>query len=126
MEPCRPCTGAHCLRGASDLRSLARAVLPLISHLELRIPTAPAHQDALAAARAALRDIPGYPLIVEAVGAERAEAVTLLLFAMTELVTPVRQSALSASLGRAVDAPTLDAELASLRAQLTALLANGR
>ena len=112
------------LEGAGDLASLARAVLPLTAHLELRIHTAPAHQDTLAAARAALREFPGYPLVVEAVGSERAEAVTLLLFAMADLITPARQAALSASLGRAIDAPTLDPELANLRAQLAALIAN--
>jgi glutathione gamma-glutamylcysteinyltransferase len=112
------------LEGASDFASLARAVLPLTAHLELRIPTAPAHQEALTAARTALRDVPGYPLVVQAIGAERAEAVTLLLFAMADLATPARKSALYASLGRGRDAPTLDAELANIRAQLAALLAN--
>jgi glutathione gamma-glutamylcysteinyltransferase len=112
------------LEDAGDLPALARAALPLTSHLELRLPTAPAHQEALAAARAALRAVPVYPLVAESVGAERAEAVTILLLAMADLVSSARRPVLHAWLSGAIDDPTLEAELSNVRAQLAALLAN--
>ena len=112
---------ARDLEAAVDLGSLARAVEPLMSHLELRTPSAPAHRDALASARAALRGVAGYPLIAEAVGPEHGEGVTLLLLAMAELLSPEQRSALGALSGVQSEDPPFAAELASLRAQLTAL-----
>ncbi|MDB4986460.1 MAG: hypothetical protein JWN04_1638, partial [Myxococcaceae bacterium] len=46
------------VEGAADLAAQARAVAPLVAHLELRVPSALAHQNGLADARAALRDLP--------------------------------------------------------------------
>ena len=112
---------ARDLEAAVDSGSLARAVEPLMSHLELRTPSAPAHRDALASARAALRGVAGYPLIAEAVGPEHGEGVTLLLLAMAELLSPEQRSALGALSGVQSEDPPFAAELASLRAQLTAL-----
>jgi glutathione gamma-glutamylcysteinyltransferase len=108
------------LRGAADLRAFARAVAPLASHLELRTPTAVAHQQALIAARAALAALPDYPAIVEATGPERAEAVTLLLFAVADLLAPGERVALGTLIDANVD-EALAIELANVRAQLTAL-----
>jgi glutathione gamma-glutamylcysteinyltransferase len=109
------------LETAADLGSLARAIAPLTSHLELRTPSAPAHREALAAAQAALRAVPIYPLIVDAVGSAEAEAVTLLLLAIGDLLSPERRAALGAVASASSDAPALAAELANVRAQLAAL-----
>ncbi len=109
------------LGAAADLGSLARAVAPLTSHLEVRTPTAPPHQEALIAARAALREVAAYPLVVDAVGPAQAEAVTLLLLAMSNLFSPEQRAALGAASNVEADAPALAAELANVRAQLAAL-----
>jgi glutathione gamma-glutamylcysteinyltransferase len=111
---------------APDLGSLARAVAPLTAHVELRTPSAVAHQEALTAARAALRGVSAYPLIADAVGAERAEGVTLLLFAMAELLSPAHRSALHAGMADLSDDRALTAELANVRAQLAALSVHAR
>lgn len=109
------------LGAAADLGSLARGVAPLTAHLELRTPTAPAHQEALTAARAALRAVTAYPVVVDAVGPAQAEAVTLLLFAMSNVLSPEQRAMLRAASNVAADAPALAAELANVRAQLAAL-----
>jgi len=109
------------LEGATDLAALARAVAPLTSHLELRTPTAAPHQEALTAARAALRAVDGYPLIVDTVGPERAEAVTLLLLALAELLSPLPRSMLGAVMKISSSNAALAAELTNVRAQLAAL-----
>lgn len=70
------------LGSATDMASLAQAIVPLVSHLELRMPTAPAHREAVTSAQSALRDLALYRHVAEAIGAERAEAVTLLILAI--------------------------------------------
>jgi glutathione gamma-glutamylcysteinyltransferase len=105
------------LESARDLDTMARAVLPLTSHLELRTPSAPAHQDALASARATLRALTAFPQIVAAVGAERAEAVTILLLAVADRLSPAQRASLGTP---AADSP-IASELANVRAQLTAM-----
>jgi len=108
------------LEAESDLASLARAVAPLAPHLELRVPSAPAHQDALASARAALRDLSTYRRVAEAIGSEQAETVTLLLLASADLLAPEQRAGL---LGlSSTDNQALATELGNIRAQLSAVL----
>ena len=109
------------LETAADLGALAQAVAPLTSHVELRTPSAPTHREALAAAREALRAVAAYPHVVDAVGEAQSEAVTLLLLAIVDRLSPERRTALHGSWGLHSDDPALAAELTNLRAQLAAL-----
>jgi len=109
------------LETAADLGSLARAVVPLTVHLDLRTPSAVAHQEALANARAALHAVAGYPVIVDAIGSERGEAVTILLLAIAELLSPAQRSLVNTLMTTRGDDHALAAELTNLRAQLAAL-----
>lgn len=109
------------LESTDDLTALCRAVLPLTSHLELRRPSAPAHQEALAKTRAALQSMAAFPHIVDAVGADRAEAVAILLLAIADRMTPTQRAALGAIDETLGDDAPLAAELRNLRAQLVAL-----
>ena len=104
----------------ADLASLARAVQPLAAHLELRLPSASAHQEGLADARAALRALPAHRQVAQAVGPEQAEAVTLLLLAVADLLAAPQRAALLAL--SSTDNRALRAELSNLRAQLSAIL----
>ncbi len=106
---------------AADVAALARAVMPLTVHVEVRTPSALAHQDALASARAVLRTLAAYPQIVEAVGPGSAEAATILLLAMADLLSPAQRAGLVALTGALADDDALLAELSNLRAQLGAL-----
>jgi glutathione gamma-glutamylcysteinyltransferase len=109
------------LSAATGVASLARAIAPLVSHLELRMPTAPAHRDAVGNARAALRELPLQRQVAEAVGAERAEAVTFLLLAIEDLLPPPQRAALDELTHSLATHPTLVGELSNVRAQLAAL-----
>ena len=109
------------LGAAGDIAALARAVLPMIAHVELRMPSAEAHRAALRRARGALRDLPVYAYVESAVGAESAEAVSMLLLAFADLFTPALRAEHSALLGPLPDASPLAAELGNLSAQLDAL-----
>ena len=110
------------LDAAADVAALARAVAPLFAHLELREPTAAPHRDALERARAALRELPLWAHVESAVGAERAEVVTLLLLAMSDRLSPSqRAELLSLTEPLAAEGP-LAAELSNLGAQLAAVL----
>jgi glutathione gamma-glutamylcysteinyltransferase len=109
------------LETSVDLASLARAAVPLTLHVELRTPSVAAHREALAAARAAVREVAAYDAIVDVVGPERGEAVTLLLLALADLLSPEQRALVGAVMGAGCDDPALVAELANLRAQLTAL-----
>jgi glutathione gamma-glutamylcysteinyltransferase len=111
---------------AADLEVLARAVVPLTSHLELRAPSADAHKEALASARAALQSLAAYPRIAATVGAENAEAVTVLLLAITDRLGPAQRAELGASPSVLTDDGSLAAELLNLRAQLAALALHAR
>ena len=95
--------------------ALARAVLPLASHLEVRRTTTAAHEEALAIARVALRDSEVYPQVQDEVGSEHAEAVTVLLFAIGDRLTPGQRAGLGTLNGTIAD------EVSHLRAQLAAL-----
>jgi len=101
---------------SSSPAALARAVLPLVSHLEVRRADTPAHQEALAIARDALRSSAAYPWVLQEVGLEHAEAVTLLLFALADRLTPGQRDVLGTLSGTIAD------ELSNLHAQFAALL----
>ncbi len=109
------------LSSATDVRSLAQAIVPLVSHLELRMPNAPAHREAVASAQTALRDLPLYRRVVEATGVERAEAVTLLMLAIDDILTPGQRAGLNQLTRTETDHAALAGELSNVRAQLTAL-----
>jgi glutathione gamma-glutamylcysteinyltransferase len=113
------------LASAESLADLAIAILPLTSALELRIPSAAAHRDALAAMNDALRRVPAYARIEQAVGQERAQAVTLLLLAVSDQLTAEQRAELGTLASAPGDQSGLAAELDGLRAQLVALAAHG-
>ncbi|HSD73769.1 MAG TPA: phytochelatin synthase family protein [Steroidobacteraceae bacterium] len=100
---------------SSSPAALARAVLPLVPHLEVRRADTAAHQETLAAARVALRSNAIYSWVREEVGSEHADAVTLLLFALVDRLTPGQRAKLGTLNG------TITEELTNLRAQLEAL-----
>jgi Phytochelatin synthase len=108
------------LDGAPNMAALALAVLPLAAHLEVRPASEKAHQEGLAAARAAVRESAAYPTVAAAVGPERAEAVTVLLFAISDRLSPQQRDELGILDG------AITHELGNLRAQLAALSAQGR
>ncbi|MBC8133554.1 MAG: phytochelatin synthase family protein [Deltaproteobacteria bacterium] len=114
------------LPSAPDVATLAGAVLPLTAHVELRTPSAPVHQEALARARASLRGLAAYSHIVDAVGSERAEAVAVILLAVTDLLSPAQRDALGAPIEADKLTPSLTSDLKNLRAQLAALWTQAR
>ncbi|MDQ3295653.1 MAG: phytochelatin synthase family protein [Myxococcota bacterium] len=103
----------------AGIEELATALLPIAGHLGVRVPSSTVHQAGLSAARSALRKLAVYPRVELAVGAERAEAVTLLLIAVADRLAPALRDELTEVLACADE--WLAAELASLRAQLGAL-----
>ncbi|HYQ44720.1 MAG TPA: phytochelatin synthase family protein [Polyangiaceae bacterium] len=109
------------LGSATDVRSLAQAIIPLVSHLELRMPSAPAHREAVTSAQTALRDLSLHRQVVEAIGTDRAEAVTLLLLAIDDVLTPAQRAALNQLTRAETDHAALAGEVSNIRAQLTAL-----
>lgn len=108
------------LEPSTDLASIARSLAPLAPYLEVRSAGEARHREALAAARASLRSRDGFSEIAQAVGSERAEAVTILMLAISAHLTP-SQRALLGNGGDSHDDALLLEELANLRAQLTAL-----
>jgi glutathione gamma-glutamylcysteinyltransferase len=109
------------LRPAARIEELATAFSPVATHLAVRVPNSTAHQEAIAAARRAVSDLAVFSRIRQAVGAERAEAVTLLLIAIADRLAPARREELTAALADAQHDEALAAEIASLRDQLGAL-----
>jgi hypothetical protein len=109
------------LSSATDMASLARAIVPLVSHLELRMPSAPAHREAVTSAQTSLRDLPLHRQVADAIGAERAEAVTLLMLAIDDILTPPQRAALNELTQPIAAHPALASELSNVRAQLAAL-----
>jgi glutathione gamma-glutamylcysteinyltransferase len=103
------------------IEELAAALLPVAAHLALRAPNSTAHQDAIGAARTAIRKLAVFSRVEQAVDAERAEAVTLLLIAVADRLAPARREELTAVLAEAEHEDALAAEIASLRDQLGAL-----
>jgi glutathione gamma-glutamylcysteinyltransferase len=106
---------------AARVEQLATALLPVAAHLIPRVPNSAAHHDAIAATRSALRKLAVFPRVEQAAGAERAEAVTLLVLAIAERFAPARQEEVLAVLAEAAQDEALAAEIASLRDQLGAL-----
>jgi glutathione gamma-glutamylcysteinyltransferase len=114
------------LNSATELASLARAIVLLVVHLELRMPSAAAHREALASARAALRELPVHSHVSEAIGTEHAEAVTLLLLPIEDIHTPHQRAALGRLASTETRHVALLGELSNVRAQLAALWAHAR
>ena len=100
---------------------LATALLPIAAHLTVRVPNSSAHQAAIGVARNAVRKLAVFSRVEQVVGADRAEAVTLLLIAIADRLAPMRRDELVAVLAEAERDDALRAELASLREQLGAL-----
>ncbi len=69
----------------------------------------------------ALRDLPLHRQVAAAVGAERAEAVTLLMLAIDDILTSPQRAALNQLAHPIADHPALAGELRNVRAQLSAL-----
>jgi len=90
--------------------------VPLASHLEVRRAGTAAHQEALAIARTALRSSAVYPQVHKEIGAEHAEAVTILLFAIADRLKASQRDELGTLNGPITE------EVDNLRAQLAALL----
>lgn len=107
------------LERATELNGIVQTVLPLAQHVELREPSAPAHREALAGARAALRAELAYSPIAQLVRPELAEIIVLLLRVMVDEM----QSAQRATLGMSEVSHdlALASELDNVRAQLSAL-----
>jgi hypothetical protein len=72
-------------------------------------------------AQTALRDLPLHRQVVEAIGAERADAATLLMLAIDGILTPVQRAALNQLTRAETDHAALAGELSNVRAQLAAL-----
>lgn len=104
------------LESAAGPAALARAVLPLASHLEVRRAGTTAHQEAMAIARIALRGSAVYPQVLDEVGNEHADTVTILLFAIADRLTSGQREVLGTLNGAITE------ELSNLSAQLAALL----
>lgn len=109
------------LTAADDLGALLRALRPIASTIELRSPTTAAHEQALAAARAALSALPLYERVCAELSDEPhlAEVVTLLLLASRERLAPAQH----VELGELTLSEPLHDELRNLGAQLAAVLA---
>ncbi|MEO8705198.1 MAG: hypothetical protein ABI867_34450, partial [Kofleriaceae bacterium] len=106
---------------AARLEDLANAMAPLAANVVVRTTHSATHLAALEAARAALRSLAVFSRVAQAVGAEHAEGVTLLLIAVAERLVPAFRDELSAVVDEAEHDERLVAELATLRAQLSAL-----
>jgi glutathione gamma-glutamylcysteinyltransferase len=103
------------------IEELAIALLPIAAHLLERVPSSSAHHEAIAAARDAVRKLLLFSPVQRAVGDERAEAVTLLLIAISERLAPASRDELAALIAQATTDDPLAAEIANLRDQLAAL-----
>lgn len=106
----------------ATIEELATALLPIAAHLTVRVPSSSAHQEAIDAARDAVRTFPLFSRVEQAVGVERAEAVTLLLIAISARLAAERRDEISALLAQATTDEPLAAEIANLREQLAAML----
>jgi glutathione gamma-glutamylcysteinyltransferase len=104
---------------ATELAELVHALAPLSANLELRAPTAPAHREALATARRAMRAHPLYEPVATLSG-ERAEAVMFLLFAIEGSLAPALREKLGLDQTGAMPAALIE-ELDHLKQQVAAL-----
>jgi glutathione gamma-glutamylcysteinyltransferase len=112
------------LAQAEEWGRLAPVLTQLAEHIQLRQPSAPAHQQALASARAALREHPAYEQVGRLVHAEHVERVLILLLVLSHQLTPVQRAQLGIS-GPSEAVGPLSEELDNLRAQLTAVMTVG-
>ena len=112
---------AHSLGPTAGVGDLARALEPLASHLAVRSPGSETHQAALVRTREAVRGLAAFPRVVEAIGGERAEAVTILLLAIASRLDPSRHAEIVGLVAEASRAAPVADELACLHAQLAAL-----
>ncbi|MDB4943286.1 MAG: hypothetical protein JWP97_2820 [Labilithrix sp.] len=119
--PGRVAAAAAAAGDAATIGTLAAALGPLAGHLQVRVPTATAHQEALAAARAALRELPLQREVQAAVPADAAEAVAMLLLAGSGLLLPAQRTLVTAAAGALAKDDPLALELANVRAQISAL-----
>ena len=106
---------------AASIEDFATALVPLAANVDVRGTNSAPHIAALDAARSALRRLAMFSRVEQTVGAERAEAVALLLIAIADRLTPARRDELTAVAHEAEGDELLAAELANLRAQLGAL-----
>jgi glutathione gamma-glutamylcysteinyltransferase len=104
----------------ATIEELSTALVPIAAHLVVRVPNSATHHDAIGAARHAVRKLELLPRVERAVGAERAEAVTLLLIAISERLAPARRDEV-ALLGQMEQDEPLSVEIANLRDQIAAL-----
>jgi len=114
------------LKSAADLPALARALLPLVSHLELRTPSAAAHRDALAVARTTLRTLHAHRQVEQAIGHDHAEAATLLLLSISDLLPSARRAEVDVLSPDVPEHVLLASEVSNVRAQLGALWTHAR
>ena len=106
------------LGSAADLDALAPVFAPLVAHVQLRTPDAPAHAQALEQARAELRGLPVYPGLAAAMSGDEAEIATLLLCVLSDALSPALREALKPNTS---PGDSLLHELSNLRAQVTAI-----
>jgi glutathione gamma-glutamylcysteinyltransferase len=106
------------LGGAADLASLARAIAPLVANVQLRVPQAPTHAEALEEARRELRRLPAYATIAAAIGGEGADVATLLLCALEDRLSPGQRELLKPNGSRG---GALQRDIETLHAQLSAI-----
>lgn len=109
------------VESAASLGAVAKAILPMVAHVEVREVSAPAHREQLNRARAALRKSKAFAVVEASVGAAAAEVTALLMLALPEAMAGVpelRQDLLDAN---DADQAALSSEARNLRAQLAAL-----
>lgn len=109
------------VENAGSLDALAKAISPLVSHVQVREVSAPAHREQLNRARAGLRDLPAYAIVEASVGAEAAEVTTLLMLAFPESLSAAQELRQQFIEANDADRAALSSEARNLRAQLTAL-----
>jgi len=109
------------LEASSDLEAIIRALTPLAAHLEVKMPGAVAHHDALELARNAIRGLPAYSRVSAITGPEQAEVVTILLLASDALLTSEQRALVDAVIADVETESVLAAELQNVRSQLSAL-----
>ncbi len=105
----------------ASLEKLSTALLPVAAHVTVRMPDSAAHEEAIAAARASVRNLALHSRVAAVVGAERADAVTLLLIAVSEELAPTTRDPIAALHADAERDQALAAEITNLRDQLAAL-----
>lgn len=109
------------LEVSADVEATVRAVVPLASGVEVRTPSADPHREAVDRARASLRALPIYTRVESIVGADRAEAVLVLLLASQALLAEGPRARIAALLGDLDESSPFAAELENVREQLSAL-----